>query len=146
GATTQTVTAGQTAMFSDVISVAALNGFSAQVNLSCSLPAAATATTCTVEPNMFSSGSGTASVQVTTTARGIAPMPSIRLRLILWPQILTVVLLALLLSVLLFSFGRASHRRFASVLPLSTLILFLVLEAMGCGGGSSYTAPAPAPQ
>src|SRR4029077_12371926 len=55
GTTTQTVTAGQTATFTNAISVTAQSGFSSQVNLSCLLPLTATASTCTVNPNVFAS-------------------------------------------------------------------------------------------
>src|SRR4029077_13642258 len=41
GTTTQTVAAGQTGTFTNAVSIAAQNGFSWQINLSCSLPTAA---------------------------------------------------------------------------------------------------------
>ncbi len=144
GTTTQTVNAGQTATFTNVISVAAQNGFSAQVNLSCSLPVAATATTCSVNPTSFPNGSGTASVMVTTMARGFVPPGWPRLRFISQPQFLPVSLLAILLSVLLLRFARTRRQRFAGALSLAGLVL-LILQTIGCGGGSSYSPPPPPP-
>ena len=144
GTTTQTVAAGQTATFTNAISVAAQNGFSAQVNLSCSLPITAKATTCAVNPNTFASGSGTATVTVTTMARGLVPPPLWpRVRFIFWPRFLPVFLLTFLLSMLLLRLARTRRQRFAGALPLSGLLLFLMLQAIGCGGGSSYTPPPP---
>ena len=144
GATTQTVSTGQTATFTSVIAIAPQNGFSAQVNLTCALPTTATATTCTVNPASFPNGSGTASVMVTTMARGIVPPMWLRLRFFSRPQVLPVSLLTILLSVLLLRFARARRQRFAGVLPLAILVLLLAMEAIGCGG-SSYTPPPPPP-
>jgi hypothetical protein len=145
GTTTQTVAAGQTATFTSAISIAGQNGFSAQVNLSCSLPVAATATTCTVTPNMFASGSGSATVKVTTMVRGLAPPLWPRVRFIFRPQFLPVVLLTVLLSALLLRFSRTRRQRFAGALPLAGLLLFLMLQAIGCGGGNSTPPPPPPP-
>jgi hypothetical protein len=141
GTTTQTVAAGQTATFTNAISIAAQNGFSAQVNLSCTLPIAATATTCSVTPNMFTSGSGTATVTVATMARGFAPPVWPRVRFISRPQFLPVSLLMMLLSALLLRFARTRRQRFAGALPLAILVLLLTMEAIGCGGGSSPPPP-----
>jgi len=145
GTTTQTVSAGQTATFTNAISIAAQNGFSAQVNLSCSLPVAAKATTCSVNPVSFPSGSGSATVTVTTTARGLVPPLWLRVRFILRPQFLPVFLLTILLSVLLLHLARTRRQRLVGALPLAGLVLFLMLQAIGCGGGSSYTPPPPPP-
>jgi hypothetical protein len=145
GTTTQTVAAGQTATYTNAISIAAQNGFSAQVNLVCSLPVAATATTCAVTPNMLASGSGTATAKVTTMARGFVPPLLPRVRFISRPQFLPVLLLMLLLSVLSLSIARTRTQRFAGALPLAGLALFVMLQAVGCGGGTSYTPPPPPP-
>jgi hypothetical protein len=142
GTTTQTVAAGQPATFTNAISVGAQNGFSAQVNLSCSLPVAATATTCTVTPNMFASGSGMATVTVTTmTRRGLTPPLWPRMRFISRPQFLPILLLMILSSALLLRLSRTRRQRFAGALPLVGLLLFLMLQAIGCGGGSSTPPP-----
>jgi hypothetical protein len=142
GITTQTVAAGQTATFSNAISIAAQNGFSAQVNLSCSLPVAATATNCSVNPASFPSGSGTASVVVSTMARGWVLPGWPRMRFISWPQILPVFLLMILLSAILLR--RTRRQRFVGALPLAIIVLLLTMEAIGCGG-SGYNPPPPPP-
>ncbi len=111
--------------------------------MSCSLPLTATATTCAVSPNVFASGSGTASVMVTTMTRGLVPPSWPRMRFIFRPQYLPVALLTLLLSALLLRLARTRRQRFAGVLPLAGLVLFLMLQTIGCGGGSSYTPPPP---
>ena len=140
GTTTQTVNAGQTATFTNAISVTAQNGFASQVNLSCSLPITATNTTCTVNPNVFASGSGTASVSVTTTARAMMPPPA-PLGLRLWPTRIPLFLLTLLLAAILLRFARTPHQRLVGALPIGMLMLFLLLQAIGCGGGSSGPPP-----
>ena len=145
GATTQTVNAGQTATFTNAISVAAQNGFSSQVTLSCSLPIAASHTTCTVNPNMFANGSGTASVIVTTMANGLLP-PSLPFRrFYLRPELVALLLLTLLLAILMSRFARTRRVRLVGALPFAVLVLFFLLQAMGCGGGSSAPPPPPPP-
>jgi hypothetical protein len=144
GTTTLTVAAGQTATFTNVITVAPQSGFSAQVNLVCSLPAAATATTCSVNPPSFPSGSGTASVMVTTMSRGFLPPLWPRLRFIYRPQFLPLLLLMILISALLLPLARTRGQRYAGALPLAGLALFLLLQTIGCGGGG-YTSPPPPP-
>src|SRR5262252_2216634 len=77
--------------------VAVLNGFSAQVNLSSSLPVSATSTTCMVNPNMLTNG--TAGLTVSTLARGLVPPLQtyefyLRLRWI--PRVLAILLLLLM--------------------------------------------------
>jgi hypothetical protein len=65
------------------------------------------------------------------------------MRFIFPPQYLPVVLLTLLLSALLLRFARTRRQRFAGALPLAGLVLFLLMQTIGCGGGSSYTPPPP---
>jgi hypothetical protein len=144
GTTTQTVSAGQTATFTNAISIAAQSGFSAQVNLTCALPYSATATTCSVTPNSLPSGSGTASVTVTTMARGFVPPAWPRLRFISRPQFLPVSLLTILLSIFFLRFARTRRQRFAGAIPLAGLTLLLLMQIIGCGGGG-YTSPPPPP-
>ena len=141
GTTKQTVTAGQSATFINAISITPQNGFASQVNLSCSLPVAATNTTCTVNPNVFASGSGTASVSVTTMAHGIAPPLLPTGRLYLRPQWVLLFLLILVLAIVLLRFARTRRQRLAGALPLAVLVLFLLLQAIGCGGGASSGPP-----
>lgn len=138
---TQTITAGQTATFTNAISVTPQNGFASQVNLSCSLPATATYTTCTVNPNTFATGSGTASVSVTTMARSIAPPVWPISRFHLQPQWIPLFLVALLLAVVLLHFARTRRQRLAGALPFAALVLFFLLQVIGCGGGSSTPPP-----
>ena len=142
GSTSQTVTAGQTATFTNAISVTAQSGFSAQLNLSCSLPIAATATTCSVNPASIPSGSATATVIVTTMVRGLVPPLWPRVRFIFWPQFLPLFLLTVLLSALLLRLARTRRQRFAGALPLAILVLLLTMGAIGCGSGG-YTPPPP---
>lgn len=143
GTTTQTVNAGQTATFTNAISVTAQNGFASPVNLSCSLPMAATNTTCTVNPNVFASGSGTASVSVTTMARGIAPPLLPTGRLYLRPQWVPLFLLTLILGMVLLRFARTRRQRLVGALPFAVLALIFLLETIGCGGGGSSGPPPP---
>ena len=145
GTTTQTVPAGQTATFSNVISIAAQNGFSAQVNLVCAAPTTALYAACSMSPTSFPTGSGTASVMVTTKARSLAPPLLPRGRFIFRPQLVPVVLLAILLSVFLLRLGRTRRQRWVSALPLAGLALFLLLQTIGCGGGYSSPPPPPPP-
>ena len=145
GITSQTVNAGQSATFTNAISVTPQNGFSSAVNLSCSLPAAATYTTCKVNPNTFASGSGSATVTVNTTSRGAVP-PSLPLgRFRLRPEWTPVLLLTLMLAMVLLRFARTRRQRVAGALPLAVLLGFLVLQAIGCGGGGYSSSPVRTP-
>jgi hypothetical protein len=90
---------------------------------------------------MFATGSGTATVAVTTMARGFVPPLWPPVRFIFRPQILPVLLLTVLLSALLLRPARTRRQRFAGAIPLAGLILFLMLQAIGCGGGSSTPPP-----
>jgi photosystem II stability/assembly factor-like uncharacterized protein len=144
GTTTQTVSAGQTATFTNAISVTAQNGFASQVNLSCSLPITATHTTCTVNPNMFASGSGTATVTVTTMTRGLVPPADPIGRFYFRPQYVPLFLITLLLAFLLLRFARTRRQRLAGALPFAVFVVFLMLQATGCGGGG-YNPPPPPP-
>lgn len=143
GTTTQTVNAGQTATFTNAITVAALYGFNSQVKLFCSLPFAATGTTCTVTPSMLGTGNGTVTVNVTTTSRGLAPLfvPEV------WsgrrPQYVPISLLSLLLAGLLLCYARTCPQRLLKVLSSAAIALFLILLTIGCGGGNSAPPPAP---
>jgi hypothetical protein len=145
GTTTQNVAAGQTATFTNVISIAAQNGFSALVTVSCALPLNATATTCSVNPASFPTGSGTASVTVTTMARGAVPPSWPRMRFISRPQFLPILLFMILLSALLLRFARTRRQRLAGAVPLAILVLLLTMEAIGCGSSSSPPPPKGTP-
>jgi len=135
----QTVSAGQTATFTNVISINSVNGFTGQVNVACISPAQAT--TCSLNQNSLNAGQS-ASVMVTTTARSMAPPLPLNRRIISWPRLLPVVV-AILLCVLLARLARTRRQRILASVPLAGVVLFLVLQAVGCGGGSSQPPPPP---
>jgi len=66
-------------------------------------------------------------------------------RFIFRPQFLPVSLLTILLSALLLRLARTRRQRFVGALPLAWLVLFLMLQVIGCGGGGGYTPPPPPP-
>src|SRR5260370_17570481 len=133
GITSQTVVAGGTAQYINDIAITPFFGFSSMVNLSCTVPA--NLTKCTVNPNSLTTSSGVniASVVVATQAHGLLPPSGPRVRFISWPQSLPVLLLAILLSVLLLSLTLTRRQPFAGALPLAGLVLFLILQTIGCG-------------
>jgi len=137
----QTVNAGQTATFSNVITVNAVNGFTGQVAVSCSSPAQAT--TCSLNQSSLTAGQS-ASVMVTTMARSMTPLTPLNRRMISWPRLVPV-FVAMLLCLLLTRVARTRRQRVVAALPLAGIILFLVLQAAGCGGGSSQPLPPPPP-
>lgn len=143
GTTTQTINAGQTATFTNAITVAALYGFDSQVKVSCSLPFAATGTNCTVNPNTFATGSGMATVTVTTTSRGLAPLFVSKVWSGRRPHYVPISLLSLLVAGLLLCFARMCPQRPLKVLPSAAIALFLMLLTIGCGGGNSSPLPPP---
>ena len=137
----QTVNAGQTATFANAITVNAVNGFTGLVNVSCISPAQAT--TCSLNQNSLNAGQS-ASVMVTTKARSMAlPVPLNR-RIISWPRFVPVIFV-MLLCVLLARLARTRRQRILASVPLAGVVLFLVLQAVGCGGGSSQPPPPPPP-
>ena len=137
----QTVNAGQTATFANALTINAVNGFTGQVAASCTSPAQAT--TCSLSQNSLTAGQS-ASVIVTTTARSVVlPLPLNR-RMISWPRVAPVIL-AMLLCFLLTWLARTRRERVLAGVPLAGVILFLVLQAVGCGGGSSQQQQPPPP-
>jgi len=138
GPTSMTVSAGQTATYP--LAIAALNGFSGTVSLSCSLPA--TATTCLTSPTSVNQA-GNFTVTVTTTSRAF--LPYLRLPRIqrLWPLAAPIVLLALLVLAILLSAKRTKRQRVFAGATFALVLLFMVFEAVGCGGGSSPPPPPP---
>jgi len=147
GNTLQTVMAGQTATYVNVISISPLDNYSAQVNLTCSSPAAAT--TCAVNPPALASSSGTASVMVTTTARGSVAPRTPDNRFTFPPGPLSVFLLGILSVSLYWHLSKPRGRRMARAVPLLTAaVLLLILgaaNACGGGGGSTPVTPPPPP-
>jgi hypothetical protein len=141
GPTSATITAGQTATFTNIILVSGIGGFSSPVNLSCSLPA--TATHCSVNPVAINPGQS-ATITVTTTARALLP-PTIQFpRFNYRPLSVYVVFLALILAAIVY-FIRLRRLRLAFSVPLAAIALFLVIHSAGCGGGSSTPPPPPPP-
>jgi hypothetical protein len=140
GSISQTVNPGQSATFSNAVSVSALDGFSAQVNLSCTTGAADT--TCSVAPSALAPGGGSATVTVTTTGNG--EMPPARVT----PMRYLPEGLAALFAVLLASFfGSMKARvRLATAIPSLVILLLLFLAVgvlAGCGGGGAASNPPP---
>jgi hypothetical protein len=136
GPTSMTVSAGQTATYP--LTIAALNGFGGTVNLSCSLPA--TATTCSTSPTSVTQA-GNFTVTVTTTSRALLPPSLLRRLPRLWPLGAPLLLLAALLLGILFFVKRARCQRAFAGTTLALFVVFLVMEAVGCGGGGSPPAP-----
>ncbi|HVB07824.1 MAG TPA: choice-of-anchor D domain-containing protein [Candidatus Acidoferrales bacterium] len=136
GATSATVTAGQTAAIS--LQLSALNGFTGSVTLGCSNPPPAGA--CSVSPASAQiSGAAPASftVNVTTTARSlIVPVSRPDSHDPKSPALPMTAVWLLALSVLLFARCRTEKAR----LLRPTLALSLLLLS-SCGGGGGGTAP-----
>ncbi len=144
GATSQTVTPGQTATFINNILVMPLFGYSGTVNVSCSVPAAGT--TCSVNPSSYAIANGVAdgtTITITTAAAGAVGSrptagPSDAPPFHVLPGRL--VSLALLLCSLLILLTRTRRPRFA--MPLALLLLMVGIAPVGCGGGgNSGTGP-----
>jgi hypothetical protein len=141
GIPTVTVTAGQLALFVNDVVVTPIGGFAAPVNLTCSVPAPAT--TCTVNPPAIATGSGIASVSVTTTApsaavlRIVERVPWVPFGLI-WSSALAV--FGFLLSLLLRRFAESRQRRWVGALAVGLLLVIGGVAVAGCGGGGSGAA------
>jgi hypothetical protein len=148
GVTPQTVTPGQTAMFINNIVVVPLFGYSATVNVSCAVPAAAT--TCSVSPASYetANGVGIGSIMITTTAPSAAAIarqpaagpsdpPPFHL------PVGRVHLLALLLCLFAILLTQTRRRRLA--LPFALLLLMAAIAPIGCGGGSGNSGGGPSP-
>lgn len=141
GQGSQTVNAGQTATYTNVISINAVNGFTGQVAVSCTSPAQATS--CSLNQNSLTAGQS-ATVMVTTTVRSMAPPLPLNRPIISWPRLVPV-MVVMLLCVLLNRLARTRRQRMLASFPLAGVLLFLVLQAVGCGGGSSQPPPPPPP-
>jgi hypothetical protein len=139
GIPTETVPAGQLALYVNDVVVTPIGGFAAPVNLTCSLPAAGT--TCTVNPPTIATGSGIASVSVTTTAASAA-VPRIVERgpwvppfQWMWSSVLAIVGLMLLL--LLGRFAQLRRRSWVGTFAVGLLLVIGGMALAGCGGGGS---------
>jgi hypothetical protein len=128
--TTDTVSSGGNATYT--VAIGAVNGFTANVSLSCSLTAAST--TCAANPASVAPGSNT-TITVTTMAHQMLPPMQSPRRLGPWLKFLPITVLALLAAMLLAFVARTRRQRLAAAIPVAGMILFLVLQAVGCGGG-----------
>ena len=139
----QSVSAGQTATYTNVLSASSLDGFNSAVSLSCSLPAAHT--TCVVTPSSFPAATGTASVTVTTsfgsllppTAPGGRSLPPL-------PILFAGTLLSMLLLICL-RLRPSPRLRWLRALSFALFLFCLVLPLVSCGGGSSGSVAPPPP-
>lgn len=132
--TSVTVTAGNPATY--MVAVAPNNGFTGTVNLSCTLPAAAT--TCSVTPPSVTLGAGqNVTVTVTTTKHSALPPLSVPLRQRPFGRTAPLVFIAMLALLLALFAARTRRQRLALSLPLAALVLLLVFQAAGCSGGGS---------
>ena len=140
-ATSQTVTAGQTASYS--LTLAPQGGFSQTVNLTCT--GAPSESTCTLTPNTVTlngTASGTVAVAVSTTAPSLAP-PQVRFlppRMRGLGRVFWLYALLWLASVLVLTVAR--KRRAAWLLGAG---LLLVVLWSGCGGGTTTVPPPSTP-
>jgi hypothetical protein len=127
--TSATVNSGNNATYT--VAIAAQNGFTGNVTVSCSLMAATS--NCSANPASVAPGSN-AMITVTTTAHQLLPPMQSPQRFGPW-RLVPVVVLALLALVLLAFVARTRRQRLAAAVPLAGLVLFLVLQAVGCGSG-----------
>lgn len=142
--TSVTVNAGLSATYT--IQVGGTGGFASAVNLTCSLPATATQTSCSFNPaSVTPSGAtpATSTLTVTTTSRAFLPPPAGGRRM--GPRFVPAPLLVLatISLALLFFVAKTRRQRLAASVPLAAVLLLLVLEGAGCGGGSSSPPTAP---
>jgi photosystem II stability/assembly factor-like uncharacterized protein len=145
--TSGTVTAGNSTTFT-----IAGNGTSGTIiNLLCSVQSPATtsfAPTCSLNPTSVTAGGSPASstLTVSTTSRAVAPPAPFAWR---WPRFMPVPILVavVLLFAALIYFSRTKRQRSFAGATFALVVLFLVFEAAGCGGGSgggSHGTPAGA--
>jgi hypothetical protein len=95
--------------------IAGQSGFPSAVAPSCSTPSNATDTHCSISPNSFASGSGAATVSVTTMARGLVPRAS-PFRYFYPRPYLVPAIMSIMLG-LLWGFSRTKRRQLALSLP-----------------------------
>ena len=128
--TSSTVNSGSSATYT--VAIAALNGFTGNVSLSCSLTAAAT--TCAASPASVAPGNNT-TITVTTMSHQLLPPTQSPRRFGPWQRTVPILVLTLLALILLASAARTRRQRLAAAVPLAGLVLFLVFQAVGCGSG-----------
>jgi Pro-kumamolisin, activation domain/Bacterial Ig-like domain (group 3) len=131
------VTAGNSATYT--VAIAATDGFTGNVSVTCSLSAAAT--TCAANPTTVAAGAST-TITVTTTAHQLVrPMP---FTYRVGPRLQIVPFVVVLLFIL-WAFGLSTGRTKRRVrVPLSLVVVLLcVLFIESCGGGGSTQPPPP---
>jgi hypothetical protein len=141
GSASQTISAGQTATFANAVVVSPIDGLNSQVNLTCSLPASLTS--CAINPATFSAANGTATVTVTSTARGLAS-PLLRIsRFVRGPKLFLALLITWLLAFTLMGLICIRREGETRLFPRIGLVPILALVTIGCGGGSSGSPQPP---
>jgi Pro-kumamolisin, activation domain/Subtilase family len=130
------------------VSVAAINGFSGTVDLSCSVSSNLTGTTCSVSPTSAAPGN---SVMLTVTAQTQAGLgyPG-RPDGIDWPWTMGLAIAGLCLLILAsgagaWRTGSAKAGRAPRCMAACLTLACLVVLAIGCGGNSSNSPPPPPP-
>jgi hypothetical protein len=136
--TSNTVTAGQTAMYT--IAITDLNGFTGAVGLTCSVASPVQTSfppTCSLSPmSITPGGQQTTALSVSTTSRAFAPpLPFTRG----WPRFIPVVtLVALFVLMAAFTYFALRRRQYWFVGSIfAVTVLLLVLAAAGCGGAGT---------
>jgi len=143
-ANTATVVAGNSAGYA--IAVIGTNGFTGNVSVTCTVPAAAT--TCTANPASVAAGNNT-TVTVTTTAHQAAPPTRSPRNFGPNQKFFPLLFLVMIVAAVLIYGSRTRRERAAILVPLGALILFFALQASSCSssgsGGSSSGNGSPAP-
>jgi subtilase family serine protease len=122
---------------SSVITVSAINGFTGQVTLTCTPPAASSEVGCTITPSVtVGATSGAATLSITTTKAHVVQGPAAaRNRSILW-----FTGFGSLAGVFLFTIPQ-TRRRYKVAFAL--VVLAVIGAAVGCGGSGSSTPKNP---
>src|SRR6266404_3868610 len=131
-----TVNAGSPAHYT--VAIGATGGFASSVTVTCSLPAAAT--TCAANPPSVAPGNST-TITVTTMAHQILIPARPLKRIGPWQRVVPLLVLAAVALILLVFAARTRRQRIAISIPLAGLVLFLVFQAAGCGGGNNSGPP-----
>jgi len=134
--TSATVNAGSPATYT--VGIGASGGFSSNVSVTCSLPAAAT--TCTANPPSVAPGNNT-TITVTTMAHQLFIPGRPLKRIGPWQRVVPLLVLATVALILLVFAARTRRQRIAISIPVAGLVLFLVFQAAGCGGNNSGPPP-----
>jgi len=130
------VSAGNSATYT--VAIAGTNGFTSNVAVTCTLPAAAT--TCTASPASVAPGSNT-TLTITTTTHQLLPPTWTPRRFAPWQKTAPIMVLTLFLLLLAIFAARTRRQRLVISAPLAGVILFLLLQAVGCSssnGGNTH--------